>query len=72
MSDNKYNWLSFIKKIFEFIRFIISFSKNKKELEAQKQKDRFNNVASDLKQKYDKIDNQPNKDDLNKRLKNIF
>ena len=75
MSDPQYTWFSFVKKILEFLRFVISFFRGRKDIEAQKQKDKFDKTTSDIKSEYDKIEKEKQdkeKDELDKRLKNLF
>lgn len=67
MPDNSYTRWNLFKKIWQFLCYIFSYLRNHK-------KDKFNKVSDDIKEEYDKIDKKNNteKDDLNKRLKNLF
>ena len=67
MPDNSYTRWNLFKKIWQFLYYIFSYLRNRK-------KDKFNKVSDDIKEEYDKIDKKNNteKDDLDKRLKNLF
>jgi hypothetical protein len=75
MDNNPPTWFSFIKKIYDFFAFVISFFRRRKEIEKEKQKEKFDKVVSETKTSFDNIDKEKQakqEDDLNKRLKNLF
>lgn len=74
MEENSYSWWTFIKKIGEFISFLFSFFCGRKKVQQQQQQERFKKTSDEIKEGYDKIDKEKDtsKDDLDKRLKNLF
>jgi len=74
MPDSQYTWWTFIKKIGEFIAFIFSFFRGRKQEQQQRQREKFDKTSNDIKEGYNKIDKEKDtpKDDLDKRLKNLF
>lgn len=70
MVSNRYSWWNFIAKIIEFIKFLLSFFKGRKEEDKQNKQ----NIINKVEQGYNKIDeenkNKPEK--LNDRLQNLF
>ena len=68
----KNSWINFIKRLKEFISYVLGFFRQRKE---KKQKRRYQKIGNEIKKGYNKIDKKKakkKKDDVEKRLDNMF
>jgi len=75
METNQYSWLSFLKKVIDAIKYIILFFIGRKKEEKKQEYNKFEKDNEKINDSYAKIDKEKEdkkKDDLDKRLKNLF
>jgi len=68
----KNSWINFIKRLKEFIGYVLGFFRQRKE---EKQKRRYQKIGREIKKGYNKIDKKKEKkkkDPIEKRLDNLF
>ena len=73
--DNKPTWPLFIAKVIEFIRYLLSFFKRRKEEQQKIQQEKKDKAIRQVKNGYAEIDEdreKKKKDDIQKRLNNLF
>jgi len=68
----KNSWINFIRRLKEFIRYVLGFFGQRKK---EKQKRKYQKIDNEVKKGYNKIDKKKEKkkkDPIEKRLDNLF
>lgn len=71
----KNSWLDFFRKLWEFIKYTLSFLKSRKQEQQQQAQEEKNKITDKIKKDYAKIDKKKEeveKNDIQKRLDNLF
>ena len=75
MATNQYSWLSFLKKVIDAIKYIILFFIGRNKERDKQEYIEFKKDNEKINDSYSKIDQEKEdkkKDDLDKRLNNLF